>query len=139
MENQTTEYFWNTIVQKVSTAFASLRAVFNKETVVLHNLENNLLQQLKAHFDKEIPVVQIHAVEALVKLDIEVVDVQRRVLYTLYGEHKNFEHLEKAFDQYQSIYSVYVEEMLPHQKTALIKYCVAAYADLGIDRITYNL
>jgi hypothetical protein len=83
--------------------------------------------------------VQVHAVQSLVNLDTDMVDVQRQVLYTLYSAHANFEHLEKAFDEYQSIYSVYVEEMLPHQKTALIKYCVATYADLDIDRITYNL
>lgn len=137
MKNPITDSFWSKTVGSLAFHFKTLTNMFTAQERYFLQTELSILKNLTSIFGKEIPAIQVQAVEALFALDMLNEYEQWEILGDLFENEKNFDHLILAFAEYKSALLLYGQELLPHQKTILIKKCVELYPD--IDRIDFNI
>jgi hypothetical protein len=131
------ESFWNSIVNNLAHNFQTMKVLFPNNESTFLKVENSMLEQLSTSFNKAIPAIQVQAVESLFALDMLNEYEQWDVIGELFENEKNFEHLTLAFAEYKSALLLYGQELLPHQKTMLIKKAIELYPE--IDRISFNV
>jgi hypothetical protein len=137
MKNPITESFWGLIISAVRNCFDTLQHLYIKDYVSIVRLEQNLMISFEHAVDKALPAIQVQAVESLFALDMLNEYEQWDVIGELFENEKNFEHLTSAFAEYKSALLLYGQELLPHQKTMLIKKAIELYPE--IDRISFNV
>lgn len=137
MKNPITDSLWAKIRVDLAYTFQTLKNIFPHSDTIFSGAEVSVLKWLTPTLNKAIPAIQVQSVEALFALDMLNEYEQWDVIGDLFENEKNFEHLTRAFAEYRSALLLYGQELLPHQKTMLIKKAIELYPE--IDPISFNV